>query len=581
MSRILSLTKVILKNSTNIFGSFSKNDGKRDKGKIKGRALPIVLFICFIIVGVSLFFTGYEILTIAKLSDNGEITNVDWQFVDNLLTAIIPYFFFFIFIFLNTLVASIFFLSSDNKVFLSLPIKPYEIFLARFFSCLITAYIIEIIFIAPINIAYLAVLQPGIMVFINQVLYFLCFPLIPISFTFFITILIDKIIGIQKHREIFAFIYPLISIVGICLMEFAMQSLTPSDSPADNIEVIAALKQSIASLAESWSFLKPVTKFLTSGYIHNNFQGLLSALIFILVSIAVVALATVISGALYQKSLIGDGDKPRKNHKKKNEIVSTSIKPKSVKTTYLQKEFRMIVRSPAAIMQLLFPPIIFLLMFAVSIASVYFSSPKVEDELNQTIRFVRNLLDFNNVLMPFIVVAAVILLNVMILSSATAISREGKNAYLMKVVPLKASTQIHIKMMPGFSFSLLLLLILVIGCTIVFTLPWYFPLVMLIPIVLWSLVVNYIMILIDLNKPYLDWENETTSIKQNRSSIISMLILFAILIVIGVIGAVVHLFVSAHSAWFIALLSVLAIALIIIMETFIQKHQDTLFKNFE
>ncbi len=582
MSRILSLTKVILKNSTNIFGNFSsKKEGSRDKNKNKGAVLAIILLICFLVVGVSLFFTGYEILKIAKLSESGETIDVDWNFIENLLTVIAPYFFFFIFVFLNTLVASIFFLSNDNKIFLALPIKPHEIFLARFFSCLVTAYILELVFIVPLNVAYLTVLNPGFIVFINQILYFLFFPLIPISLTFFITIIIDKIIGIQKHREVFSLIYPLLSVIGIVLVELAMQSISPSDSPSNNVEVIAALKESIASLADSWGFLAPISKFLTYGYIFNNLSGLLYALCFSAISVAVVTLATLTAGAAYQKSMIGDNEKSRKSHKKSGEVLKTDVKKRSPITTYIQKEIRMIVRSPAALMQLIFPPIIFTAMFAVSIFSVYFTSDKMQEEFQQIILYVQNLMSFENGLMPFIVIGVTLILNTMIVASATAISREGKNAYLIKSIPLKASTQVRIKMIPGLFFSLLMLFILVIACTLGFSLPWYFPLIVAFPIILWSLVANYIMILIDLNKPYLEWENETASIKQNRSTIFSMLILFALVIVIAGLGVVVFLFSSLDSTLFLIILTVLAIILIVIMETYIKKHNNTLFKNFE
>lgn len=96
--------------------------------------------------------------------------------------------------------------------------------------------------------------------------------------------------------------------------------------------------------------------------------------------------------------------------------------------------------------------------------------------------------------------------------------------------------QIHAKMSVGVLFATFFMLIIFIGGTIFLQLPWYLP-ILYFPLSFFTIImINYIMILMDLKHPYLDWENEVAAMKQNRSVVMTMLILLGLFFAIILLG---------------------------------------------
>lgn len=92
--------------------------------------------------------------------------------------------------------------------------------------------------------------------------------------------------------------------------------------------------------------------------------------------------------------------------------------------------------------------------------------------------------------------------------------------------------------------------------------------------------INYIMILMDLKHPYLDWENEVAAMKQNRSVVMTMLILLGLFFAIILLGI---LFYSLAIPGYILLilLTAIVIGLTILIEKKMQKKDILLFKHLE
>ena len=87
---------------------------------------------------------------------------------------------------------------------------------------------------------------------------------------------------------------------------------------------------------------------------------------------------------------------------------------------------------------------------------------------------------------------------------------------------------------------------------------------------------NYIMILLDLKNPFVDWSNEVAAVKQNKIAMLSMLAL------IGISGLAIGLIFVAinHNIPFIAILLPLIAVLIIIIVLFelhLNKKRHSLF----
>ena len=104
--------------------------------------------------------------------------------------------------------------------------------------------------------------------------------------------------------------------------------------------------------------------------------------------------------------------------------------------------------------------------------------------------------------------------------SLTAFSRYGKNATFFKYIPISAKKQIYMKLLPG-----ILINSVVIFCITEISknlLPGvsekYFLLIYFVAMLL-SIIDSFILILIDLWKPQLNFENEISIVKQNDNNI--------------------------------------------------------------
>jgi hypothetical protein len=105
----------------------------------------------------------------------------------------------------------------------------------------------------------------------------------------------------------------------------------------------------------------------------------------------------------------------------------------------------------------------------------------------------------------------------------TAISREGRGADMLKSWPLRISTVFLAKLFVGGIISLLAWLPLVIAVFVVLPFSIYFQPALLIIFVFLPLTVNNLAFIIDLNKPFLEWNSEQQVAKQNMNIFKSML----------------------------------------------------------
>ena len=573
MNKTLLLASIIFKNNSNFFAQLGNNNDKKKKGKIAA----IVLVAAFIFIGISIYSLSYSLFSIGLLDAEGNPSPLDTIYIKNLLTVLIPYITLFLFLFLNSLVVSIFFLSSDSHIYLALPLKPYQIFIARLISTLLSSYIIEFVLLFPIFLSFNIVTSASLLIYINEILLFLSLPLLPIAFIFILTTLIDLVLHIQKHREAFSFVYSIMMIVGIVGLELIMQFALPDENFKENVAVIDQIKTLIKNQAEALSFLDFINHFVVKGFTSNHFDGFLNTLIFVLISFSVICLVSFISNIFYQKSIMGEGESSKKNHTKQN-IKDTQRH--SAFSSYCLKEWKLLFRSPSACIQIIFPPFLVIILSIISILANYSKNQETMNELYQDIEAFKNVISLSSPIAPFIICVGSAFFSTMIISSASAISREGKSAYLLKVLPISPMKQIHAKMSVGVLFASLFSFVLLIGGTIFLKLPWYLPFAYF-PISFFTILLfNYIMIQMDLSHPYLDWENETAAIKQNRAVLFTLLILFAIIIGLALIGL---LFYFLSIPGYISLIGMTSLILLFsfLIEKKMQKKEASLFMHLD
>ena len=161
--------------------------------------------------------------------------------------------------------------------------------------------------------------------------------------------------------------------------------------------------------------------------------------------------------------------------------------------------------------------------------------------------------------------------------SITTISREGKNAIVMKYIPVSLYKQFIWKNFP----QILINTIPIIGMVVVIAINipkvsiWYYLAVILIAMIL-NIIYSFLMTIFNLNKPNLDWTTETSAIKDNGIKLyqyVTTIFIILILMYFTKIFKDINIKIS--------LLSIIIILLIILilLIIFIRKNINKLFEK--
>ena len=142
---------------------------------------------------------------------------------------------------------------------------------------------------------------------------------------------------------------------------------------------------------------------------------------------------------------------------------------------------------------------------------------------------------------PTVVLCVAIGINTFLLSmifiSVTAISRDGQNAVFMKYIPVPLYKQIIYKCLPSIIISIVPIVFVIVAMS--YLLNYYnvlFIIYSLIISILISILYSYLMIIVDLKRPKLNWDTEYAVVKQNFNMIFCFAFSIAMIIIICVMG---------------------------------------------
>lgn len=573
MNRMFLVAKTMYKNSGDIFSSLTmgKNKGKREVVMSPSKKASVLLLVLFIVGSLffSMYTTGSALFGLAH----------DAGVMNEMLSIFIPVVLLMIGMFTLTLVTSFFFLSTDTNVFLPLPIKPEEIFFGRLIVSSINAFLIEAVMVVPLLVAYNVVIGPNVLIIFNQILFVVALPFIPLSITFLVALAIGRIFNVAKHKEAFSIIMSSVAILFILVLEFGLSSTSVETTTPDYLVIFA---DSIRGTASQLSFLEFFTSIPRAGLTDTTYVGTLNMLLFILISVALVALSIVISKGFYMKTLIGNEDRGSK--RKKSDIgkeLSSETKTTRPYLNLVRSEWRGIVRSPTYIFNLLMPPVLVIVIMSFSMyGSLSAAGDEGTDILAQIAPMLQGAFSFHEGSTTFFAGAAVMFIASMTMISSTAISREGKNAFLIKTWPISPVIQMRAKLTIGTAITAVLLFVGFVAVGIIAQLNPLYMLMSFIPLIILLVVANYAMLLVDAAHPFLDWENETAAVKQNKNGLWGMLICWGIGIVFGGLGFL-SLFARINAIWSFLIVTAAAVALLLWIEGSIKKKGPAVFKGIQ
>ena len=522
-----------------------------------------VLFWIYVVLFFGIFYISSEVISYMVKIGKPEI------FINGFLL------FLEILIIMRTVMVSmnVFYFSKDIENILHLPIKPIEILISKLNTIIFMNYELEILIgIIPFFI-YGIYTYARLSYFFNLILLLVIFPIFATLFVSIVMIFLMKTIKIFKNKDIMQIAISFILVFGI--MFSAGKAIEYVFNNAEFIEenqelILNNINEKIIKINNYFLNINPSANILLSKEILSK---LINYLKLIIINFVALILFIFLGNKLYLKQLLRANFYYKKKRIKKIKL-NKKIKKNIIAISYIKKEIKQIFKNPLFFIQSVYPVIMMTIMICVLISALI---PAYNEILHRE--------EYKEMLesLKFDIEAVCIILGVIQITglfnytSITSFSREGKNAYIMKVLPIGLYKQFIYKNIPQIVLNIISSIVILI--VINFQIPAIgikYILILFVLSFLITIINSNILCLIDLLMPRLEWDAEYEILKNNKNKLLQyVLIIFNILFLVFIN----KLFEKHNLNISLGVFAGLLICILIIFNVIINKYKNKLFKN--
>lgn len=552
MNNIIQLTKVFLKTSFTKYNGTSNTKEKTGTKKVLS-AIGIIILIAYL---AGIFgFVSYNMITLLNQAGQPAL------FLGVALLSIA------ILLLIQTLISSmnLFYFSKDIEYILPLPLKPYEIVIAKFNTLLITEYIVVFMFLLAPFIIYGVLTGASALFYLYGLLVLLIFPILPALISSIIVMIAMRFSKLTKNKDKFQVIATILLIIAVIFIQMQMAG-TEEASDEEMIQMITQFNGLLDQVDNYFITLEDSINALLN---CNNINGLISMLKLTGITILAYVIFIVLAQKIYLKGAVGASYSGKK--KKTQGNAGITYKKQNAGLTYVKKEFITLFKNPIFFTQCILPSILMPIIMCISVIA---GAGGLEEMKAEGVE----MFEISNTLGLCVILGINVLLYTMNFIAVTAISRDGSNAVFMKYIPLELSKQCTYKIVPSVVMNVVSTSIIIIIAEVFFKISILFALINVVVAILTSILYSYLMIIVDLKRPKLKWDTEYAVVKQNMNMmfefILTLIIIFAI-VGIAIIMEKIPYVITAGIITAILLLGIYAI------RKYIDKKQVKLFEKVQ
>jgi len=419
-----------------------------------------------------------------------------------------------VFIFGIIYVLSKFYFSNDFELLIPLPIKASNIIISKFITLLVNEYLTILPILLPIFVIFAINSDGGIVYWLYSVLIFLTLPIIPLGISSILVMIFMKYTNIKGKRDMIRIIGFILMIAIIIGIQFGTQSLTTNIPRGQEQDYIANLLEENDGLIRKAGSTFPPSIWASLALSNvDSFKGFLSLLLFLGVSLLVFYVMIYLSERIYYKGLIGGQEVSTR----KKKLTESELKEKTGNVNHpvisiFLREIKILLRTPIFLMNSVGAVIMIPIAMAIPVimsGDILENLPDITDT-----RF-----------MPIIILVVtgfIIFIGATNGVGSTTFSREGKQFWISRMIPVKVEHQIMGKILSALSIQLLgIAAVLGVGAFLI-----EINIIMVLGIVILGLLASIPIIelsmLIDILRPLLDWDNPQKAMKQNLNVLFSM-----------------------------------------------------------
>lgn len=540
-----TLTKIIIKNA--------KRQEKQETIKEK-----ILSAIAFLIVFLSLAVT--MIVTSIYVTKELNKINQEYMFINILLLMN------FIILFGKSIFESLnaLYFSKDLKILLRMPIKSKDIVKGKIINMIISEYQMETIMLAIPMIIYgiMEKVQPQF--YLYALIILLVLPVIPIMITSTIIAIIMRFTNGIKNKTLVMYMTIILSLVAL---DFVFTGFNHSRNlnVSEFENSVLRINGISEKIAEQFILIKPIMNTLLN---YNNIKGIQNLVLYLLESGVTYILGILVISKIYLKGAIGTTINGKKSERGAEKLNIEDFKKKNKNITYLEKDIKLMSRTPIFCIQCLIIPIVYpLIILFVLLIAITFSRLVGVDLIADLTK------EMNTSKMQAIFICVGEVFFMMNFSSIIGISKESKSAILTKTIPIDYQKQFNMKTYIGKFLNIL--------ATIIVALAYYETtkdiqptIVMFAILYLLNSIGEKVKLYIDLRKPQIEWESEYAMMKQNTNIMNVLFYTLAILVIVVAISQLI----SSPSIYLAVILIITLIANFTI-NNYISKNKNKIFKK--
>ena len=493
MTNYLSLAKVFIR-------SLSMTKPSTKKQMIVTKLLLVLVSLLIILPFVVV--SGLFIYTVTNSLVEYNYETIGLEFMCILLCV-------FTFIFSFNVILNELYFTGDIENLLPLPLKPREIVGAKIASIFCAESLVQLLVIFFSVIGFFFALGLSFKNFLLGILGMITLPMIPIIYCSIISLLIMSFTRFIKNKETIRKVGLVFVLAVLMLFVYFLGALQNFDLEL-YIEGFVNGDQTFLHVMRG--ILPHINLFidiLVTGSIR-------SMLLYILVNIGFIVVLLGLADVCYFKGVVGLSSKDTESKKSSSNILN-NIKVENPTNSYFKKEIFTLFRTSSYFLNCI------LINFIWPIFVYVICKLKFPDLTLSKLKNLVTSTDNNTLIIIFMFVIGVsILLPALNSIASSSFSREGKNFYFMKYIPMDYSSQVYVKLLVSF-------IIAFIGVN-VFSLIFYLVIGLKVSTAFIFLIISFLAILficslgiiIDSINPKLVWDDELNALRENSNNFIVM-----------------------------------------------------------
>ncbi len=411
-----------------------------------------------------------------------------------------------------SMVISIFYFSEDLTHLVPLPVGAGAIVASKFLVILAGEYVTALIIIAPAVIAYTPLAAANPWYWVGLVLAFLLAPVLPLALASIAGLFLMRLIN-RRHRDILMVVTSIVLVILIMSVQFLFTNTVAKQDPA---YVMRLLSEKMGLMKAVGGYFPPSLWAGETVALAGTVAGGKAFLLLAGVSILSLMVVAVVGERLFFKGLIGGQEVAAKRRSVGARELAVQARSGSVVAALFWREWKLFMRVPIFVMNGFMASVI------VPVVAVF---PIMSEAggLGQALALLRGspLAAEITVLAAAGIIAFLGSLNT---TGSTSLSREGKNFWISKVIPVRPVQQVQAKLLFSLVAAVISAAPVVLAYAVAARASLFNILVVTVLGTLASLVGLIIGLVFDMTRPYFKWTNPQQAVKNNLNAVFPMFV---------------------------------------------------------